>query len=59
MCWPDGSGGCGNSFVEALALVWVKDLIKVKSIGIGVFRVMGRRGANSKAKVSGLSRFCS
>ena len=32
---------------------------KVKSIGIGIFSVMGKRDANSKAKVSGLSRFCS
>lgn len=59
MCWPDDSRGSGTSFVEAFALVWMKGLVKVKSIGIGTFWVIGRRGANPKANMSGLNRFCS
>lgn len=49
----------GTNFVGALALLWIKALVKVKSIGIGNFWAMGRRGVNFKANVSGLSRFCS
>lgn len=49
----------GTSFVEALAFLWMKALVKVKSVGIGNFWAMGRRGVNFKANVSGLRRFCS
>ena len=58
-CWPDVSGGSGTYFLEALAFVWMKGFAKMKSIDIGTFWVMGRRGVNPKANVSGLNGFCS
>lgn len=55
VCWPDDSGTSGTNVLEALALVWMKGLVKVKSVGIGTFGVK----ENLKAEVSGLSRFFS
>lgn len=35
VCWLDDCGSSRTSFIEALSLVQMKGLVKVKSMGIG------------------------
>lgn len=35
VCWLDDRGSSRTSFIEALSLVQMKGLVKVKSMGIG------------------------
>lgn len=58
VCWPDDCGGSGTGFMEALGFSAHARLGKGEVNRHWQLRVIGKKGANSRVKVSGLSRFC-
>ena len=59
MCWLDDCGGSGTNFMEAFGFRTDERPGEGEVNRHWQLWDIGRRGANSKAKVSSLSRFCS